>query len=135
MADEFSAQLNATLSQYDNEIREGVRKSVDKNTETLEKELKRDSPRRRGAKRKRGGKFSPGSYARGWRTSTAVNNFSTYEKVVYNSTHYPLTHLLEKGHAKRGGGRVAPRVHIAPAEERAEKSFEKDVEKLIKSTK
>ena len=67
MADEFSAQLNATLSQYDNEIREGVRKSVDKNTETLEKELKRDSPRRRGTKRKRGGKFSP-----------------------------PLTHLLEK---------------------------------------
>ena len=96
MADEFSAQLNATLSQYDNEIREGVRKSVDKNTETLEKELKRDSPRRRGTKRKRGGKFSPGSYARGWRTSTAVNNFSTYEKVVHNSTHYPLTHLLEK---------------------------------------
>ena len=43
------------------------------------------------------------------------------QATVY-STKPGLPHLLEKGHAKMGGGYVAARVHIAPA---AEDGFEK----------
>lgn len=50
---------------------------------------------------------------------------------IHNKTDYQLTHLLEKGHAKRNGGRVNPEVHIRPNEERAVKEFESRIKGAI----
>lgn len=44
-----------------------------------------------------------------------------------------LVHLLEKGHAKVGGGRVEGRPHMAPAAEEAFEAFEKYVDEAIGS--
>ena len=56
--------------------------------------------------------------------------------IIHNRTDYQLTHLLEKGHIlKRGGrtlGRVPAKVHIAPVEERAIKNLEEAIEKIAK---
>jgi hypothetical protein len=51
--------------------------------------------------------------------------------LVHNKTDYQLTHLLEHGHAKRNGGRVAPKIHIRPNEEKAVKEFEKRIKGAI----
>ena len=60
-----------------------------------------------------------------------VNGLLT--EVVHSPTDYQLTHLLEKGHAKRGGGRVKARVHIAPAEKAGIEKLKTEVEKGITS--
>ena len=42
-----------------------------------------------------------------------------------------LAHLLEKGHAKVGGGFVSGRLHIAPAAKEAFSDFEDELDKAI----
>lgn len=70
-----------------------------------------------------------GEYAKDWavKVGKRVDGFKSF--VVHNKKHYQLTHLLEDGHIKvvyghRVGGRVGPRVHIAPVDASATKEFE-----------
>ena len=67
-----------------------------------------------------------GKYAKGWRTDVEHKRLST-TVTIYNKTLPGLPHLLEHGHANRGGGRTAGRVHIAPVEEKLVKKFEKEI--------
>ena len=73
-----------------------------------------------------------GRYRKGWR----VKQVKGEGPVVHNATDYQLTHLLEKGHALRKGGRtvgkVPAMVHIEPIEKEAIEEFEKAVERAIK---
>lgn len=63
-------------------------------------------------------------YIKGWTYKKVGTSF-----IVHNKTDYQLTHLLEKGHVKRGGGRVRAYTHIRPAELSAIKEFEQAIRK------
>ena len=53
--------------------------------------------------------------------------------IVRNKKYYYLTHLLEHGHAKKGGkGRVKAFVHIKPVEEYAQKALPELIETRLK---
>lgn len=65
-----------------------------------------------------------GRYAEGW-TSRLETGYFSAQGIIYNQDIPGLPHLLEHGHAKRGGGRVPGRVHIAPVAEILEASFYK----------
>lgn len=69
---------------------------------------------------KQGGPYTErtGKYTKDWThdvrgsRASAITGLNRYS--VYNQKHYQLTHLLEKGHQARHGGRVRAFEHIGP---------------------
>ena len=74
--------------------------------------------------------YSPvslGEYAKGWtHRKEAPGSYR-----VYNKKKPQLTHLLEHGHAKAGGGRVEGIPNIKPAQDRYVPEFEKKVQQIL----
>lgn len=108
-------EIAAAISTYTNEITKGLEAAKLETAKNVVKILKDSSPK------------DKGGYAKGWR----VTQVGTAQ-VIHNKTKYQLTHLLEHGHVKVGGGRVAAKIHIRPAEEKAIEDFINGVEKVIK---
>lgn len=72
-----------------------------------------------------------GRYKKGWATKKTTDASGQISVTVYNRARPGLTHLLEKGHAKRGGGRVSGIPHIAPAEEHAVSELETKIRREL----
>ena len=73
-----------------------------------------------------------GAYKKSWTVKTTKETSNAMEVVVHSKNRYQLAHLLEFGHAKRGGGRTRAFPHIAPAEQRAAELLAKEVEAALK---
>ena len=116
---EIEIELGKILDQYANDVKGAVAAAVKKTGNLARNKLKETSPKR------------TGEYAKGWTASEyQVDQFGASIK-VHNKTRYMLTHLLEKGHANRNGGRTPARVHIAPVEEETSRNLEKITKGLI----
>lgn len=90
------------------DMRRAVNEGLKETAAAAERALKRDGPYK-----ERTGKYAKDwtHGARGGRAS-AITGLDSYS--VYNKKHYQLTHLLEKGHQARDGGRVRAFEHIGP---------------------
>ena len=111
---DLSGEIMKCLQEYTEEVVEALEKTEKELADEAVRTLKQTSPKK------------SGKYARSW-TQTKQGK----KRIVHNRR-YQLTHLLEKGHAKRNGGRVAARVHIAPVEQRISKEA---VERLKENLK
>lgn len=120
-ADRFEASINKILAKYADDIRGNL------NSITKEFAKKGAAAVRQSAQAKFGG---TGEYAKGWTTRYEEGRYSA-QGVIYNKDVPGLPHLLEKPHAKRGGGRTTGNPHIAPVEEQISREYEKAVEKSI----
>lgn len=96
-----------------------VKEAVKNAGKTAKEEINVTAPKRTGA------------YAKSWAVKTVKETENALTLVVHSKNKYQLTHLLEYGHAKRGGGRVEARAHIKLAEEKAVKSFEEKIREAI----
>lgn len=65
-------------------------------------------------------------YAKGW-TSQFEKTRLGAKVTIYNKTVPGLAHLLEKGHALVGGGRLEGKPHIKPVEEETVKEYEERI--------
>lgn len=75
-----------------------------------------------------------GKYAKGWTRTLERGRLKGYA-VIHGSkpSTYALAHLLENGHAKRNGGRVSGKEHIAPVNDWAQdEAYNTIVSKLEK---
>lgn len=117
--DDLAATVEKTLSDYAEDVNDIVKQEIKDAGKEAAKELKTKSPK------------STGKYAKGWRSTVQKETAVGAEVVVHNKI-YRLTHLLEKGHAKRGGGRVAAIPHIAPVEEEITGKLSDEIEKELK---
>ena len=108
-------EIAKIMAEYSKEVEVDLNLAKDKIAKETAQNLKQTSP-----------KGSTGDYAKGW----SVSNING-KKVVHNKTDYQLTHLLEYGHAKVNGGRVAAKPHIRPAEEKAINDFTEAVKKAL----
>lgn len=124
-ADDLGTALADILAQYSGDVHEKVKEAIDKTADELVTSLEADSPDSGQARRKK--------YRKGWAKKVMYENEREKRVTVHNKTAYQLTHLLENGHAKRGGnGRTAAIVHIKPNEEKAN---EKLLERIKEAAK
>lgn len=73
-----------------------------------------------------------GDYAASWTYSVGETKRTRHSMIVHvDKPEYSLSHLLEKGHQNRNGGRTAARVHIAPAEKEAVDRLEIELRKRL----
>jgi hypothetical protein len=107
------------LQEYANLAAEDMKKAVKKAGTTARKEIEANAPKNTGA------------YAKSWSVKNTKETANSLEVTVYSRNRYQLAHLLEYGHAKRGGGRVAGKAHIAPAEELAIEKLEQEIQKAL----
>ncbi len=117
LADEVMHQL----TEYADLTTDGVKNAVKKAAKTVKEETQAGAPVRSGA------------YQKSWATKNTRESSNTLEITVYSKNRYQLAHLLEHGHAKRGGGRVAARPHIAAAEESGIQQLEQEIERCIRN--
>ena len=117
-AEDFYEAIGAELEEYAGEVTAAVNKVIRKAARVCKDEIVERAPER------------TGDYKQSWRVTTLYKGPGGYRLSV-NSKRYQLTHLLEDGHAKRNGGRVEGRPHIAPAARRMENELPENLEKAI----
>lgn len=117
---DLGSVIQKELAAYSDEVAEGIRKEVKAVAKETVSALKTTSP------------MDTGKYAKGWTSKVEFESTEDIRVRVYNRTEPQLTHLLEYGHAKVGGGRVEGRAHIRPAEEQAERKLEGAIKVVLK---
>ena len=117
--DNLAEEIMQGLQEYADLADTAMKKAVRKTAKSVKDEISANAPKRTGA------------YAKSWTAKKTKENSHSLEMTVHSKNRYQLAHLLEKGHAKRGGGRVSGKPHIAPAEEKGVQLFEELIEEAL----
>lgn len=117
--DQLAAAVMEGLTEYVDLATEDMKKAVKKAGATVRREIQANAPK------------DTGDYAKSWSVKNVRETANAMEVVVHSRNRYQLAHLLEFGHAKRGGGRVPGKAHIAPAEEKGIRELEQEIRKAL----
>lgn len=118
--EELGIELSKIIEEYTEEVSIAIEEEIDKTAKELKEEIQATSPKK------------TGKYSKGFAIKKEGSR-GTASRIIYNKSKPGLVHLLELGHAKRGGkGRVAARPHLRPAYDKIVPKMEKEIENIIK---
>lgn len=118
--DQLVDEVMKGMEEYAKLATDDLKKDVQKAVKTVQEQIKSSAPVR------------TGRYAKSWTSKKTKETSDSIEYTVHSKNRYQLTHLLENGHAKRGGGRVRAIPHIAPAEAVGAEQLVRDVERDLR---
>ncbi len=117
--DQMASAIMEGLQDYADLATDDLKTAVKKAGTTVRKQIQATAP------------SDTGKYAKSWSVKNTKETSNSLEVTVYSKNRYQLAHLLEYGHAKRGGGRTKAQPHIAPAEEAAISQLERDIKRSL----
>ena len=117
--DQMTDAIMQGLTEYAKLANADMKKAVKSASKTVRKEIQAGAPQKSGA------------YKKSWAVKTVRETANSLEMTVHSKNRYQLAHLLEYGHAKRGGGRISGKPHIAPAEQMGIEQLENDIKKAL----
>lgn len=117
--EQLAAEITQAIADYTDDVVQAIEVEVEATAKAVREDIKDNSPRR------------TREYQKGW-TRRKDSRPGVVSHTVYNKNKPSLTHLLEYGHAKRGGGRVEGKPHIEPACDKHIPAMERRIEQIIK---
>ena len=117
--DEMSDAIMDGLEKYKDLAADDLKDAVKETAKTVRKEIQANAP------------VDTGKYKKSWSVKNMHEDAESVDLVVHSRNRYQIAHLLEHGHAKRGGGRVAARPHVAAAEEKGEEQLVETIKQKL----
>lgn len=112
--DGMAEAIAQSMEEYADLSNEVMKRSVTEVSRSVKKGIQANAPVR------------TGKYKKSWAAKKVQEDANSLTMVIHSRDRYQIAHLLEHGHARRNGDRVAAIPHIAPAEQRgAEELIEK----------
>jgi hypothetical protein len=118
--DDMDSAIMAELGKYAGIAADDLKDAVKETAKSVRKDIQDSAP------------VDTGKYKKSWSVKNVHEDSQSIDLVVHSRNRYQIAHLLEHGHAKRGGGRVAARPHIASAEQRGSEKLVEAIESKLK---
>lgn len=118
--DEMDNTIMDELEKYADLAADELKAAVKETAASVRKDIQAGAP------------VDTGKYKKSWSVKNVREDSESIELVVHSRNRYQIAHLLEHGHAKRGGGRVAAKPHIASAEQRGNEKLVQTIEQKLK---
>ena len=118
--EQLAKEVMDGLDEYANLAVDVMKKEIQETGKSVKQQISQTAPKK------------SGRYAKSWAVKKTKETSNSLEVTVHSKNRYMLTHLLENGHAKRGGGRVRAIPHIAPAEEMGIRELEERITRALK---
>ena len=118
--DEMDSAIMEELEKYAELASDDLKAAVKETAASVRKDIQAGAP------------VDTGKYKKSWSVKNVHEDSESIDMVVHSRNRYQIAHLLEHGHAKRGGGRVAAKPHIAAAEQRGNEKLVTTIEQKLK---
>lgn len=120
-SDKLALEIVDGLKEFSEEVAHDVKAATQDAAEVVQSEIRTNAPK------------DTGAYARSWTITKVAERPHSVTFAIHSKNRYQLAHLLERGHAKRNGGRVPAQPHIANAEDKGIEFLEREIRRRIES--